>query len=883
MGEENSSMSDVINLLKELRKRLGEHQDKFEELNDIRKAQWINELVRDILGALNKINTNKEKINEFINLSDQFREAPTELLYILSIPDLPYTISSGKRIAETIAGYRGLGIETIDHKIDEIKYEDIDIPIEESPLSEVSITSFIYRVSPFELTRPVFEHELDKQLTDILGARFVWLVKPRGVTFDSWRGIESKTTFGKKKDIILASYETQVDMLVPNEIQLIDLSKRSLFIEIKGNPPFFIKFGSSIIERDTSNSRTKSKLVEHLKEKQSQFIEKTGNVLASWGIRLDYPYFCYKGLGLTTDPYDTLCPFVKSCPLGKPNNGPCDGSLYWSGNYKRRKFYPKVYPLKRLRVRTDGFKTAQYELLPNTVRYEAFDKRQIEARWYGIDIATWFINARPTIRILFDSEIGYSIPTSLICINIDDNWLKQFVTNVLAKDSKIRRYIALKFILNKALGRRLNYNTLTKVMMEILEGNTATAQMYKDYISGRIDDEFIRFIKATLLHSLEHMLTQYILDKIAGVDISFVLTKYEHKYSNRIIVAENAKGGKIGIVDTLTRFIDEKGFPSFILEFSDWISNYLAIHGRDFERHSNDRKIRSETMLRQVIKRLEYGNAAEKAKAKTINEVITKVSHFKNKLNNAQVDIDITLARIILLAGARPYIRQEDIEQAGDFFDDILEKFGFLLCLDGCNACVRLERYCTEGTSQILTTSRLLLQAFAEMIKDIISRGITIRSNKMINEVGRLLFNPRKSLNVISPYISPRYAQRLIELAQSGIIVKIITWMPRTDEEKREHGYQVESLRILKDKIDNDKLFVKVFDKPDVKLPHDKTYIIDHAVITGSFNLTEAGLHGNFERAKIDIHPLTVDEEKNQFERLWNEGTDLQNYDLDDF
>jgi phosphatidylserine/phosphatidylglycerophosphate/cardiolipin synthase-like enzyme len=106
----------------------------------------------------------------------------------------------------------------------------------------------------------------------------------------------------------------------------------------------------------------------------------------------------------------------------------------------------------------------------------------------------------------------------------------------------------------------------------------------------------------------------------------------------------------------------------------------------------------------------------------------------------------------------------------------------------------------------------------------------------------------------------------------------MITWMPK--KEDKEYSFQRESLKILKENMKLENLLVKIEDKPEVKMVHAKTYIVDNIVITGSFNLTESAFHGNLERADIKLHPQTVASEKKQFEELWMKATDLSNYEI---
>jgi hypothetical protein len=876
MSNPNKILEELENKLKELQKRVDLKRNEFSEKGLFKRAKIASSISTDILDALSKITENKVKLLKFIKLSKKFKESPEELIYLLSLPYIPAKVGSGKQVAETIAGFRGLGIETIDHKIDKIKYENIRMEEGEQPLSEVSITSFIYRVPPFELTRCGYETGNDKEITDILGSRFVWFLKPKDVSWDSWKKILGKTTGGRTTSLIKGNYIYEGALIVPKIIELVDLSTKSLFIEIGGRYPFFLKLGSSTIEEETTSIKTtKQELLQYLREKEKTLAKSIGPVLASWRLRLDYIYFCYKGLGLSTDPFDVECPFRKKCWLGR--SGLCDGKIFWSVNYYKRRFYPKSYPLRRLRIATRGLTVYSEKFPLSLINFTTYENKRIESRWYAVEIGTWFINARPTVRIFFDTEIGYTIPTSIMEISFESEWFSNVIKEILNKEKELRKNITLKFILYKELGRTLNYIRLSKTVQELINKESELSKKYTKYIEGLgIDDELVNFAKRILLHSLEHILTQYILKRFAGVDMNFVLTKYYYRYSDRIILAENAINGRIGIVDTITKIIMKNGLNIFIYDFAEWLSKYLTLHYNSFEKVTWLRKKESERTLNQAIDRLKKGDAGEQEIAKKIENVCKKVGEFKKKLDDSNIELDITLARTILIAGG--IISESDVEEIGDYFDDILERFGFKLCLDGCNGCVRLERYCGEGIQQIFTTSRMLLHKFSEYLKDIITRGLTKTSHELGKYIEPILFNAKNSLDILCPFISPTYAKKLVELANKGVKVRIITWMPK--KEDKEHSFQRESLKILKENMKLENLLVKIEDKPEVKMVHAKTYIVDNIVVTGSFNLTESAFHGNLERADIKLHPQTVASEKKQFEELWMKATDLSNYEI---
>ncbi|MEB3755807.1 MAG: phospholipase D family protein [Caldisphaeraceae archaeon] len=839
--------------------------EKIAEVYSRRKfsaARKISDLSSQVFRALEEISKKEEHINEFLKLIRKTKATPEELLNLLSLPEIPVSQSSGRSIVEGIVGYRGLGIETIDHHISRITYENVKEETEEGPITDMSITSFIYRVPPFELTRCPYERGKDADITQVLGARHVWLVKPSNISEDSWRNIQDKVIGGRRKDVIVGSYEKVGSVLQLNALKLTDITQKSLEIEIE-RPAFFLKLGSRRLEEELAGTNNRDRIISELRLKEQQAVKDLGWKLSSWRIRLDYVYFCYKGLAISTDPYDLECPY-KNCPLRK--GGLCDGKRYWSATYNKRKPYPKIYPLRFVALEYGGVPTYEEKIPKNIVSFSSYDKRRVESVWYGVEIGTWFLRARPTIRIYFDrnARIGYSIPTSLLELSFSMDWLNNEIKKILEDNDEIRKSISLKYVLYKSLKRTLDYGRLTKTINNILQGREE-AEIFQKYYGEKVfDDDFLTFARRLLLHSAEHMLSQYILFKLVGVDYNFIMTRYYYRNSAKIFIIENARNGRLGIIDTVVKSVEKEGLPAFLLEFVDWLQTFLHEHDREFTRVSTERSKRATKLISETIKKLEKTDKDKANRLKKIDEI---VKNFVNELKKVNIQLDITLARTVLLVSNR--ITEDLIEDLEDYFDDILEKHGFPLCWDGCNACVRLEKYCGEGILQVLTTSKMLLEAFDERLRTLIVTGISESSREVGKIIEPIVRGAMKSINVSSPFISPRYARMLINKSRGGVKIRVLTWMPEVREEIDEHKYHIESLRILKNNM-NENLEVKIADKL-----HAKMYIIDEKLaITGSANLTERGMYGNYEHIDIKMDPKSVLEINNEFNKLWESARD---------
>lgn len=830
-----------------------------------RIVEELNRVSAEIARSLREVGEKKSVIEEFVDLVKRTRSTPEDIINLLSLTELPVTRGGGRVIVEGIVGYRSLGIETIDHHLSKVSYENIEEPLEEGAPTNVSITSLMYRAPPFELTRCGYERDKDEEITKILGARHVWLVKPRGVTDDSWRNILTKTLGRRGKNVIIGRYDQIGRILQLNTLKLVDITQRSLELEIvdtsgRGRYVFFLKLGSSRLEEQLEGVRSKERILEILREREKQAPTELGPG-GSWRIRLDYVYFCYKGLAMSTDPYDLKCPY-RNCPLRV--GGMCDGERYWSAKYFRRKPYPKVYPLRSVDPGLSGTPSYREALPASLITFSAYDKRRIESVWYGVEVGTWFIRARPTIRIYFDdgSKIGYSIPTSLLEFSFKMEWLNEEIKTILLENDEVRRNIALKYVLLKSLGRRLDYDRFTRALTNIMSEEGEEAEEFAKYYKRKeIDDGILRFARRLLLHSLTHLLTQYVLFRLVGVDYNFILTRYYYRKRAKIFVVENAKNGRLGIVDTVVKHVKRKGLPAFLLEFTEWLDTFLDVHDKDFDKISAERKSEATRLIGATIRRLK---AEDPEKADRLIKVDEIVQSFRDELEKAGLELDIALARTVLLASNR--VREDLIQDIEDYFDDVLEKNGFRLCWDGCNACVRLEKHCNEGIYQVLTTSKMLLQAFTKRLRSILSKGINETSRSVGRILEPLLKGARSSLDISSPFISPRYARMLVEKSKEGVKVRVLTSAPREGELK----HHLEALEILKRNI-SDSLEVRVAESL-----HAKMYIIDKKItVTGSANLTESGLFRNLEHIEVKMEPKTVKENVNMFENLWTSANPI--------
>ena len=126
---------------------------------------------------------------------------------------------------------------------------------------------------------------------------------------------------------------------------------------------------------------------------------------------------------------------------------------------------------------------------------------------------------------------------------------------------------------------------------------------------------------------------------------------------------------------------------------------------------------------------------------------------------------------------------------------------------------------------------------------------------------------------VVSRWISPDYARKLVEKARNGVEVKILT----SDDKEKHHQ---ESLKILLSALKPPRLaFIKrsAWTPPNMELGvikeeylHVKMYVWDDkGAVVGSANFTQRGMWHNIEHVIVFDKPEEIEAIKKDFHTLW--------------
>jgi DEAD/DEAH box helicase domain-containing protein len=449
---------------------------------------------------------------------------------------------------------------------------------------------------------------------------------------------------------------------------------------------------------------------------------------------------------------------------------------------------------------------------------------------------------------LMHNTLGYRISSNGIVLEFDKEKLRILLKRIL-EIPDVNSWITVKYLISdKYFKENGDVNLeLCQKAFEGLIGEDGT-KAFKDELKKllrkkEISEEILNFTTFVLLHSLSHLIYEYIVDylKTDPDNLAYHIDVNECK----IYLIENAERG-LGLTETLLNIIRGKE-KDFFINFFKWslqVINNCRIH------ESEVKAFTTKELLEKIA------NADEKTQ-KRFNEINTFVRNVNNIMQSEyRISFPVEILRNILARkfGNDPFIMEAIIANVSH-------------CWDGCYNCVRLERGCNyDPFKQMTRVSRSLLSEFIQMVLN--SMEIPIQVGSGFTWILEEISQAKDVLRISSPWLSKDIIQKYIEpLVRKDIRVKIVT---RKDLESEE---QVESLKYLNNLIKNYKnIEVKCLDSL-----HAKIILIDNKVgIKGSMNLTFAGVYKNIELVEKYDDPRIVEKLIHNFENIFNSAKDLE-------
>lgn len=655
---------------------------------------------------------------------------------------------------ESIIGFKFMGNEFIDQSV--ITGAEYYTP---TMKKDEFLSNVISRVPPFELITIPFEEKSQKEITDKVGGRHFWLIKPlRGFYSDPQQAYEEIA----EKSLMKGKADKYKDLLIPSEINFVDVLtlNEPLIVKMvcKDGKPLYIKYGSEKLATSKidgkyplySNVRKlysldpSNNLYAVIRERTLSYLERIDREIQTsgdrWGLNFRYPFLCLLGYCISIDPFDKSCPVKEKCNiLG------CDGNKCWTGALGKRRIYPKFHLTLNVRNLPQIMDPLVYNV--GTITYDEL-REEIE---FVYDAITVYLPTRFNDYLLREFEIaplGYLARTSLIYLTFNEIFIDAILSVVL-KEQDIVDLLKFKFYMFKKLKEK--------------HSAIDAALEYVKYQPEKIDiqtKEFAEFVKDCLLHTLAHLFFIFLVTKKVQLDPEKITYFVKH---NTIYVLENSKNDGMGFVETVRNEIKTAGEKRFIEEFINWAEDFLKDHNKFVEAHLKDLMIDSKNYL---------------AKLKDI-EIYDKIEAFREKIralhqrinSHVKLDyIDIITYRHILSQELLAW--EEYSDEISEYILPIIHSEGVpKLCTDGCEDCLIFYRGCIKPFLQNYIISKFLVTKFLDIIKkghlSLIGKGL-----------GKFLENfMKKSEKIIvnSPFIDEYGLTILHECKDKGVDIEVVT------------------------------------------------------------------------------------------------------------
>jgi DEAD/DEAH box helicase domain-containing protein len=450
---------------------------------------------------------------------------------------------------------------------------------------------------------------------------------------------------------------------------------------------------------------------------------------------------------------------------------------------------------------------------------------------------------------LIHNTLGYRISSNGLILEFKKDILKVLLKRLL-KIPNISPWIIVKYLLSNKYFKEegdVNLELCQKALEGLIDEKEGT-KAFKEELTKllkkkEISDEILDFASFVLLHSLSHLLYEYIIDylKTHPDNLVYHIDKNEYK----IYLIENAEKG-LGLTETLLNSIRGKE-KDFFIEFFKWSLHVL----NDCRIHEDKVK---ESIVRELSEKIVYASEERQKRFEEINAFVKNLDQKISSEYGIHFPVEILRNLLVRKFGNDPFIMEAIIANVP-------------YCWDGCYNCVRLEKGCNyDPFKQMSRVSRNLLSEFIKITLN--NMEIPIRVGSGFTWILEEISRAKEVLRISSPWLSKDIIQKYIEpLVRRDVRIKIVT---RKD---LKNGEQLESLKYLSNLVRNYKnIEVRLLDSL-----HAKMILIDDKIgIKGSINLTFAGIYKNVELVEKYDDTKIIGKLINEFESIFNSAKDLE-------
>ncbi|NJE61877.1 DEAD/DEAH box helicase [Thermococcus sp. 21S7] len=827
-------------------KKLKEQRSELDELKE-----YLNKLRRErIEKVLDELSgTQEEPIAPFVCEAMKYlRDLATDS-----------NVVTGLNVVEVLLGIKFLGNEFLDKKIntgiwipgEPTMGHDGRLKYKYKNLKEYSFSSVVYRVPPFELGTIPWEPPEQKEITDIIGGRYVWLLYPEdGITIISKMGkhirdlmktyrlgVGTSEHFGSFYDVSRIDF---IDLLTLSSPLLIKIpipdERKELYIkygswkvgDVRGSNTSINKLVRSLYEENNAKKQgTKNAVMARLNSLKTFYSQKQPNDGA--GIKFNYIRYCELGRVISTDPFDFDCPVRRlsgqTCPYERvDNNGKC---RYWITN--KRRTFPKVY-LKRhvklpktLENQVGSMLNGIVSMIP--VAYYELSETPAHFVYDTVSIYVPISPIESVERSFRVYPIGYDAITSMIVLGFNPKFLETIIRWIYANDQETLEVMAYKYYLHRVVKQKGIFGIDVSSLGDIkdMKDKLKKVKWWDFNENGEEIRKFLQFSLKVLLHSLAHRFIIY-LTNTYGFDES-KLTYSVNENEGRVYIVENSKNDGIGIVETFSSEIRTRGEAIVFVEF-------LRDMVKFFKRHNE--RVRREMLTFSIEAEKEILSSPES------QELLRKV---EEKLNKGLKDNEIDPKRMDYIT-YRFLLKDVLNEREGELIGNVLDYTQTPhICYDGCNLCLYFGRDCTEATTQQYTLSKRLLVRFAEAI---LGGCITFDTIRGFEHLLKGFTEGAKTVYMNVAFVDEEGIRLLKGIQSSGANVRINT---------RGNDRKPQIIKELKKELGNENVNkIKVPDHKKVYQIEYKGGIIQSLIISGSPNLLRSSLRENRENVTIVFH-----------------------------
>ncbi|MEZ0345271.1 MAG: hypothetical protein ABWK01_01805, partial [Infirmifilum sp.] len=501
---------------------------------------------------------------------------------------------------------------------------------------------------------------------------------------------------------------------------------------------------------------------------------------------LGYVWYCYRGYAMSTDPYDYgNCPFMLDCQIGKALQG---NNKKTCPNWSRsRKLFPKVYMHSERRT---SLKRVHEQAAFGLISAVAGNGVPLWEDFLG---AQWFMPGLVQMGIAVEAEFEHPVAkelaeTNVVGISLPISLLKALISELIDEHVKPKPPITIashdkgkltldQLLLSKFVIYRLSDKGLSQLSLLTLGPDTLIKRAKKEYIrthsEASIRAEAVDYFIDVFAHTLAHLFYVFLSSRleIEPENLIYVYQRKDEEDRLYVMVAENSPYGVIDLPNHVLKHF--KSYDNMISQFINSTLHNLSMHDK------NMKEFKKKTLNNKRLKKAKLKDSSgEKILLRDVGQHLEDKWYFKFVENHVVFDLPTFEYYMFLREDEKRELSKELGIKSDDLSEKLKRKLPAIIrdntsihhCIDGCSACVILDRNCHSPLTQNLTTSKhlanWLLKVFSGK-ETFYARGEAV--------LPALLRAAKREVIILSPYLDEDGVKILGEAAKSRVNILVAT------------------------------------------------------------------------------------------------------------